>query len=96
MWLQIRPFPQNPLGKKLKIDIQQSPHNKVTQLKFNEIVKYMNTIMKVVHAFAKDKGIKISEEKLHVNVAKLIKFEISLENVICYTNVMSDSLMSIM
>ncbi|XP_029179057.1 membrane metallo-endopeptidase-like 1 [Nylanderia fulva] len=85
----IRPFPQNPLGKKLKIDIQQSllsfDIKILMQLMLNktgEWPKYMKTIMEVVRAFAKDKGIKISEEKLHMNVIELIEFEIKLEKII--------------
>lgn len=44
--------------------------------------------MKVVCAFAKDKGIQIPVQKLLMDVGNLMEFEIDLKNVIIHTNVM--------
>lgn len=46
--------------------------------------------MKVVRAFAEDKGIQIPAETLHEDIAELISFGTQLKNVITHTNVVID------
>ncbi|GAB1867056.1 Endothelin-converting enzyme 1-like [Camponotus japonicus] len=65
----IHPTLQNPLGDKLKIDIEQM-----------YLIKY-KTIMKVIRAFAEDKGIRIPAETLHNDIAELISFGTELKNI---------------
>ncbi|XP_050448310.1 membrane metallo-endopeptidase-like 1 isoform X2 [Cataglyphis hispanica] len=60
-------------GDKLKFD---------TQYIYEHYNMYLNTIMKVVRAFAKNKGIRIPTKKLRNDVEDLIKFEIFLKNII--------------
>ncbi|KAM0735134.1 Neprilysin-4 [Formica fusca] len=64
---------QQPLGNKIQIDTQKLPYD-----------MYMDTIMKVVCAFAKDKGIQIPVQKLLMDVGNLMEFEIDLKNIIGY------------
>lgn len=53
---------------------------------------YLNTIIKVVRAFAKNKGIRIPARKLRNDVEDIIAFEIIFKNVIIHLNIMQKTL----
>ncbi|KAL6438887.1 hypothetical protein ACFW04_003743 [Cataglyphis niger] len=63
----------SPFGDKLKFDAEYI---------YEHYNMYLNTIMKVVRVFAKNKGIRIPSKKLRNDVEDLIAFEIFLKNII--------------
>ncbi|GAB1867053.1 Membrane metallo-endopeptidase-like 1 isoform X2 [Camponotus japonicus] len=68
--LMVHPSLSLPLGDKLKIDLQDENYD-----------VYISTVMKVVKAFAKDKGIQIPESQLYTDIIDLVLFETSLLNI---------------